>query len=99
VKFIVEQATKAQRGVVVKFYFFLNLGARWGGWSTQQRRRFTPRKGQVPIVQEAERAPGTVWMGTKILPPPLPTLGFDPRTVQPVASTLSQPTLIREWQF
>ena len=38
---------------------------------------FTPGKDPVPIVQEAEWAPGT----ENITPPP----GFDPRTVQPVA--------------
>jgi hypothetical protein len=36
----------------------------------------------VPIVQEAEWAPGPVWTGAEN--PPLP--GFDPRTVQLVAS-------------
>ena len=41
-----------------------------------------PWKDPVPIVQEAGWAPGPVWMGAENLPPP----GFDPRTVQPVAS-------------
>jgi hypothetical protein len=36
----------------------------------------------VPIVQEAGWAPGPVWKVLKISPPP----GFDPRTVQLVAS-------------
>ena len=39
---------------------------------------FTP----VPILQEAGWAPGPVWTGAENLAPP----GFDPRTVQPVAS-------------
>jgi len=30
VKFTIEQATKAQRGVQVYLYSFFNLGARWG---------------------------------------------------------------------
>jgi len=41
-----------------------------------------PRKDPVSIVEEVGWAPGTVWMARKISPPP----GFDPRTVQPVAS-------------
>jgi hypothetical protein len=43
---------------------------------------FYPGKDTVPIVQEAGWAPGAVWTGAKISPPP----GFDPRTVQLVAS-------------
>ena len=35
----------------------------------------------VPIVQEAEWAPGPVWTGAENLPPSV----FDPGTVQPVA--------------
>jgi hypothetical protein len=31
-----------------------------GGWSTPRSGRFTPGKDSVPIVQEAERAPGPV---------------------------------------
>ena len=54
-----------------------------GGWSTPRPARFTPWKDQVPIVYEAGWAPGTVWKSTeKLAPPP----GFDPRTVQPVAT-------------
>jgi hypothetical protein len=44
---------------------------------------FTPEKDLVPIVQEAGWAPGPVWTDVENLTPPL---GFDPRTVQPVAS-------------
>jgi hypothetical protein len=43
---------------------------------------FTPGKDPLPIVQEAGWAPGSVWAGAENLAPP----GFDPRTVQPVAS-------------
>ena len=32
-----------------------------GGWSTPRPGRFTPGKDSVPIVQEAEWAPGLVW--------------------------------------
>ena len=37
----------------------------------------------VPIIYEAGWAPGPVWTGAEIL---APQPGFDPRTVQPVAS-------------
>ena len=43
----------------------------------------TPRKDPVPIVQEAGWAPGPVWTSAENLSPPP---GFDPQTVQPVAS-------------
>jgi len=44
---------------------------------------FTPGKDPVPIVQEAGWAPGPVWTDAEnIAPPP----GFDPLTVQPIAS-------------
>ena len=42
-----------------------------------------PGKGSAPIVQEAGWAPGPVWAGAENLAPPP---GYDPRTVQPVAS-------------
>jgi hypothetical protein len=41
-----------------------------------------PGKDPVPIVQEAEWAPGPVWTGAEILAP----TGFGPRTVQSLAS-------------
>ena len=43
---------------------------------------FTPKKDPVPIVQEAEWAPGPGWIGAENLAPP----GFDPRTIQLVGS-------------
>ena len=46
------------------------------------RTLFTPGKDPVPIVQEAGWAPGQVWTGAENLVPP----GFDPRTIQFVAS-------------
>ena len=46
------------------------------------RTLFTPGKEPVPIVQEAGWAPGQVWTGAENLAPP----GFDPRTIQFVAS-------------
>jgi hypothetical protein len=50
------------------------------GWVlTPRPGRFTPGKDPVPIVWEAGWALGLVWTGDE-------NLGFDPRTVQPVAS-------------
>jgi len=43
---------------------------------------FNPGKDAVPIVQEAGLAPGPVWTVSENLAP----TGFDPQTVQPVAS-------------
>ena len=56
-----------------------------GGWSRPRPGRFTPGKDSVPIVQEAGGLGGPQGRSVrvqKILHPP----GFDPRTVQPVAS-------------
>jgi hypothetical protein len=44
--------------------------------------RFTPEKDPITILQEAGWASRPVGTGTENLAPP----GFDPRTVQPVAS-------------
>jgi hypothetical protein len=52
------------------------------GWSVPRRGCFTPGNALVPIVWEAGSAPGLVWTGVEISPPP----GFDPWTVQSVAS-------------
>jgi len=51
----------------------------------------TPQNDQVSIVQDTGWAPGLVWTGSESL---LPFSGFDPRTVQPVASLyrLSHPS-------
>ena len=53
-----------------------------GGWSMPCSSRFTPANDQVHTIQEAGWTTGLVWMGSENLPP----LGFDTRTVQPVAS-------------
>jgi len=37
-------------GVEVQLYSFINLGARWGGWSAPRPGRFTSGKDPVPIV-------------------------------------------------
>ena len=65
----------------------INLGARnGGGVVTATPRPFCPREtDRVPIVQEAEWAPGPVCSGAINLAP-LPPPGFDPWTVQPIVS-------------
>jgi hypothetical protein len=44
-------------------------GPRRGGWSAPRPGRFTPGKDPVPIVQEAEWAPGPGWTFAKNLAP------------------------------
>ena len=61
---------------------FLTSALDGGGWSTPCPGRFTPGKDPVPTVQEAGCAQGRSGRVRKISPPP----GFDPQTVQPVAS-------------
>jgi hypothetical protein len=73
-------AHTGSRGIALPF---LDHGTRSGwGVSVKSRPLFNPGKDPVPIVQEAGWAPGPVWTGVENLAPP----GFDPRTVQPVAS-------------
>jgi hypothetical protein len=63
-----------------------------GGWSALRHGRFVPGKEPVPTVQEVGWAPGPVSTVAKYLAP----TGFDPRTLQSVASRVStaSPTLI-----
>ena len=69
------------RGIALLFH---DHGTRRGwGVSVTPRPYFTPGKDSVPIVQEAVWVPGPVWTGAENLAAPP---GFDPRTVQPVAS-------------
>ena len=74
------QAHRGSRGIALLFH---DHGTRrkWGV-SLTPRPLFTPGKDPVPIVQEAGWVPGPVWTGAENLAPS----GFDPRTVQPVAS-------------
>ena len=89
-------AHRGSRGTVL---LFLGHGIRRGwGVSVTPRPLFTHGKDPIPIVQEAGWAPGPVWAGAENLAPP----GFDPRTVQTVASRYTdwatRPT-IKQWQF
>jgi hypothetical protein len=73
---------KAQRGSI-GITLHLNPSARWGLVVHAISRPLYPWVGDpVPTVQEAGWAPETFWTGVEILSP----LGFDPWTVQPVAS-------------
>jgi hypothetical protein len=60
------------------------------GWSAQRSGLFTLEKIRVPIVREDGWASGTVWTTQKISPPP----GFNPRTVQAVASRDTTNTIL-----
>ena len=53
VKFSLEQATKAQRGVEVELYSFVTSELDGGGGSKPRPGCFTPGNNSVPIVQEA----------------------------------------------
>lgn len=58
------------------------------GWLTPCFGRFTPVNDPVPILYEAESAPGPVWTGTENHTPV-----FDSFAVQPVANRYSDYTL------
>jgi hypothetical protein len=81
VKFTLEQATKAQRGRCIAILFPSTSTLDGGGWSTPCPGRFTPGNDLVPIGG---------WVGPRVgldgCGKSRPSLGFDPRTVQPVAS-------------
>ena len=53
------------------------------GSASRPSRSLPPGKDPVPIVQQAGWAPGPVWTGAENLTPPP---GFDPWTIQPLAS-------------
>jgi len=60
-------AHRGSRGIALPF---LDHGTRRGlGVSVMPRPLFTPGKDPVPIVQEAEWAPGPVWTGAENLAP------------------------------
>jgi hypothetical protein len=73
-------AHRGSTGIAIPFY---DHGTR-RGWvvSVTSRPLFTPGKDPVPIVEGLGGPQGRSGQVQKILPPP----GFDPRTVQPVAS-------------
>jgi hypothetical protein len=69
-------------------YSLFNFGARWAELSAPRPGRFIPGKDPVLFISEAEWAPGPVWKSAEILGP---AMGFDPPTVQPVASPYTLP--------
>ena len=73
-------AHRGSRGIALPFRDHGTKEAEWS--ASRPGPLFTPREDPVPIVKEAGWAPGPVWTGAETLAPP----GFDPRTVQPVAS-------------
>ena len=75
-------AHRGSRSIALPFH---DHGTRRGeGSASHPGHSLPPWKDPVPIVQEAGWAPGPVWTGAENLAPPSP--GFDPQTIQPVAS-------------
>ena len=69
--------------VEVQFYSFFNLGARWGvGGQGHAPAAFLPRKTRYPLYRTLGGPQGRSGRVRNISPPP----GFEPRTVQHVAS-------------
>jgi hypothetical protein len=64
------------------YSFNLTLASALGRWSTPRPGRFAQGNDPVTTVYESVWDPGPVWTGEENFAPP----GFDPRTVQPVAS-------------
>ena len=66
-----------------RLYSFFNLDARWGEWLTPRLGRFTPGKETLyPLYRRLDGLQDRSGRVQKMSP----QLGFDPRTVQPVAS-------------
>jgi hypothetical protein len=73
-------AHRVSRGIAILFH---DHGTRKGwGFSVTPWPLFTPGNDPVTVIQEAGWAPGPVWTRAENLA----HTGFDPRTVQPVAS-------------
>ena len=75
-----------QRGSRCTALFILNLGARWGWVVNATTQPLNPQgRAPVPVIEEAGFDPGLSgreWGRENLLLPP----GFEPHTVQPVAS-------------
>ena len=79
----VKKSRRPREGVEAYFYSSFNLGVIWGGWSPPSSGRFTPRKEtRYPLYRRLDGPQGRSGRVRKMSPPP----GFDPRTVQSVAS-------------
>ena len=83
VKFTLEKVTKAQRWEDVWLYSFFNLGAGWGmGGQGYAPAALPPGSTAYSLYRRLGGDQGRSGRVRKISPPP----GFDPQTVQPVAS-------------
>jgi len=80
VKFVNEQTMKAQKGSRATLSLTSALGG--GGWSKPRSGHFTRANYRYPLYRRLGWSQGRSGRVRKISPPP----GFDPRTVQPVAS-------------
>jgi hypothetical protein len=80
VKFTPEQATKAQRGSRGRALLFLTSALDGVGGKRHAPAALSPGNTQYTLYRRLGRSQGQ--SGREISPPP----GFDPRTVQPVAS-------------
>jgi hypothetical protein len=77
---------KAQSGGIKGIaLLFLDLSARRGGWSAPRTGRYTPGKTRYQLYRRLGGPSGRAGRVQKISPP----LGFDPWTVQPVASRVA----------
>ena len=80
-QFTIQQATKARKGsrsTTLSLTSALDVGV----WSTPRPGRFTPREKRYPLYRGLGGPQGKSIRVLEISPPP----GFEPRTVQPVAS-------------
>ena len=69
-------------GEEVQLYSFFKLGARWGLVNATPRPLHPRVTDPVPLYRRLGGPPGRVWTAAENSPAP----GFDPQTVQPVAS-------------
>jgi hypothetical protein len=72
-------------GVEVKLFSFVTSALEEGGWSAPRSGRFTPRKTRYSLYSRLGGPQGRSGHVRKMSPPP----GFNPRTVQHLASRYS----------
>jgi hypothetical protein len=91
--FSLQQATRAQRGSRGTVLLFHDFGARW--WcvvSITPQSPLPPGKTRYPLYRRLDGPQGRSGRVRKIPPP-----GFDPRTVQPVASLYADWAIPATW--
>jgi hypothetical protein len=90
VKFTLQLTMKAQAGSRGIAYSFFNLGSRWDGWATTRSGRFIPGKEtRYPLYRGLGGLQGRSGRVRKFSP----LFGFDPRSIQPVASRYAKRTI------